>query len=201
MENLPLHILTAFSFCQEKDGAGLLGSCQMTAWLCTWEADEWREKESLSLAWMPRVLGAQAWPTPGAAAAARATWAESSCGGGCRGHITEVRSCYVPAAGPRVRQGPGHGWFLEVRGRLGAPHCTAPLCELVWLAFLHGALAAKAQISALKSHINNQQGGWQPGFINNSKIFGSIAHGLQTLGVEGTKSKAARHSFLESLSF
>lgn len=48
LENLPLCILTAFSFCQEDDRAGSLGSCHMAAWFDTRQVNEGR-RESLSL--------------------------------------------------------------------------------------------------------------------------------------------------------
>lgn len=48
LENLPLCMLTAFSFCQEEDRAGSLGSCHMAAWFDTRQVNE-RRRESLSL--------------------------------------------------------------------------------------------------------------------------------------------------------
>lgn len=71
--------------------------------------------------------------------------------------------CQLQALGWGGGQAMADSWMCGTK--LGAPHCTEALCELIWLAFLRLALAAKAPISSFKRRINNQQGGWQPGFI------------------------------------
>lgn len=111
----------------QKDHAGLLGSCQTTAWLHTWEANEWREKESLILppAWhkceeswdrgreQPLELQQQMWHGQSP------SW--SSCGGGSMGPIIKVWSCYSSGWGAGLAVADSWRWGI----RLGAPRCTA----------------------------------------------------------------------------
>lgn len=89
----------------------------------------------------------------------------SYCGGGSMGPITKVWRCYSSAVGPRVRWRSGHGWFLEAWEKAW---CFTLYSSPLWIdldGFSSGVLAAKALISSLKRFINNQQGGWQVGFI------------------------------------
>lgn len=203
MENLRPYILTTFSFCQGKDHAGLLGSCQMTAWLHTWEANEWRRKASACLQpganmKSPGSVGVNnSWSCSSRCDASRVQ-AEATVEEGAWGPLLKCEGVTHQFAGSRVRWRPGHGWFLEVWDK---PWSSTLYRSPFWVDLV--GFSSWSPCSKGSDQLFQSAGGLATRIYSltaaKSGVFWCITHGSQTLGVDGTKNKAAWHPLLQSL--
>lgn len=103
----------------------------------------------------------------------------SSSGGGSMGPVTKVRKHCPSAAHHRGVGGLAMDESWRCGIKLGAPHCTAAICELIWLAFLPWAVAENTTLSRGALTISRGADNHNS-FFNFLKysVSGCITHGL-----------------------